>query len=606
MDGRRHHNRTKSRCNRNEQTYRSRLEELPELKNPLLKLSAEADPRGVVWRVTQSQAPRLAWGACLALLACCLLAATATAAEDDAALNERLRQRLLDPEAPATAPRGVLHWGGDAEGGAPYQLRDPQNPAHVIGFEVELADALAQILSRRLGMPVTAKFVQYQWESLELGLLQAEDFDCIISGFEMTPERQRVMRFTRPYYVFAEQLVVRADDNRIHGFEDCLDKSVGTLAMSSAHRLLEDRKVREVEAFEGQVEPYLDLELGRLDAVLLDSIIALYYASVNPKLKYVGEPFAQGEYAIALRPADKDLAIALDDALGELVRNGTLREILRKWRLWNADQALLVTGRGEARAERDDELRGLGFTADARPQDPLPPALHNAVDIHIIAASAELWTFSEYAPLLLKGAAMTVFLTICSMAAAVTLALPIALLRLYGPWPLRWLALVYVEFFRGIPLLLLLFILYFGLPHIPHFGIQMPAVLTAIVAFGMNYAAYEAEIYRSAILSVPRGQWEAARALGMTEATTFRRIIFPQALQTALGPMTNDFVAMFKDTSLVSIIAVEELTKEYMILSRSSLKFFEMGILTAVLYLCMSVPLGYLSRYLESRIKSVR
>ena len=90
--------------------------------------------------------------------------------------------------------------------------------------------------------------------------------------------------------------------------------------------------------------------------------------------------------------------------------------------------------------------------------------------------------------------------------------------------------------------------------------------------------------------------------LGMTEATTFRRIILPQALQTALGPMTNDFVALFKDTSLVSVIAVRELTKEYMILSRSSLKFLELGLLTASLYLCMSIPLGYLSRYLESAL----
>jgi len=573
------------------------LEESPELKNPLLKLITDLGHSVVSFR----QLPPLL--ACLACLSC-LLAASAVSADDEA-LNERLRKRLLDPDAPASEPAGVLHWGGDAEGGAPYQLRDPQDPARVIGFEVELADALSEILSRRLGMPVTAEFEQYQWESLELGLEHA-DFDCIISGFEITPQRQRVMRFTRPYYVFAEQLVVRKDDDRIKSIEDCLDKSVGTLASSSAHRLLEERKVRNVEAFEGQVEPYLDLELGRLDAVLLDSIIALYYASVNPKLKYVGEPFAQGEYAIALRPEDEDLAVALDDALGEMIRNGALLEIFRKWHLWNADQGQLITGRGAGREEREAELRGLGFTTDAQPQDPLPPALHNAVDIHIIAASAELWTFSDYAPLLLKGAAMTIFLTICSMAAAVTLALPISLARLYGPWPLRWLALLYVEFFRGIPLLLLLFILYFGLPHIPHFGIQMPAVLTAIVAFGMNYAAYEAEIYRSAILSVPRGQWEAARALGMNEKTTFRRIILPQALQTALGPMTNDFVAMFKDTSLVSIIAVEELTKEYMILSRSSLKFFEMGILTAVLYLCMSVPLGYLSRYLESRIKSVR
>jgi polar amino acid transport system substrate-binding protein len=513
----------------------------------------------------------------------------ARAADENGDREARLRQRLAG---------GVLHWGGDAEGGAPYQLRDPHDPSRVIGFEVELADALADVLARRLGVPLVAQFVQYQWESLELGLTSADDFDCIISGYEITPARQANMLFTRPYYVYAEQLVVRHDEQHIKSLDDCRDKIVGTLIGSAAYRLLNEQPVREVVAFDGQIEPYLDLELGRLDAVLLDSIIALYYASTNPKLKYVGEPSHPGVYAIALRPDDKDLAVALGEALLELVRDGRLATILRRWHLWNQDQRSLVQG-----ADSGEQLLGLGFAADGQPvyADTDPPP--DAVDIHIIAASAQLWTFDEYAPLLLKGAGMTVFLTVCGMATAIVLALPICLARLYGPTPLRWLALCYVEFFRGIPVLLLLFVLYFGLPH---YGIHLGAVATAIVGFGLNYAAYEAEIYRSAILSIPQGQWEAGRALGMPESTTFRRIILPQAMQTALGPMTNDFVALFKDTSLVSVIAVQELTKEYMILSRSSLKFLELGLLTAALYLCMSIPLGYLSRHLETRFKAVR
>ncbi len=520
------------------------------------------------------------------------LAACQSAAANDgiAARDERLRQRLS---------QGVLRWGGDAEGGAPYQLRDPHDPSRVIGFEVELADALAEVLAQRLKIPLMAEFVQYQWESLELGLLISKDYDCIISGFEVTPARRENMLFTRPYYTYAEQLVVRADDHHINSLEDCLDKAVGTLAGSSAERLLSARGVREIVAFDGQIEPYLDLELGRLDAVLLDSIIALYYASINPKLKYVGGVTDPGSYAIALRPDDVDLAQALDEALGVLIRDGRLRAIFLRWHVWNDQQSALATGE-----DRSAQLAGLGFTSDGAPAADvadITPA--DAVDIHIIASSAQLWTIRQYAPLLLKAAGMTLLLTVCSMAAAVCLALPICLARLYGPAPLRWAALVYVEFFRGIPLLLLLFVLYFGFSG---FDVQMSAIATAIVGFGLNYAAYEAEIYRSSILAIPVGQWEAGQALGMTHATTFRRIILPQALQTALGPMTNDFVALFKDTSLVSVIAVRELTKEYLILSRSSLKFLELGLLTAALYLCMSVPLGYLSRYLESRFKAGR
>ncbi len=468
----------------------------------------------------------------------------------------------------------------------------------MIGFEVDLADALAGILSHRLRKPIVAEFEQYQWESLELGLTVSKDFDCIISGYEITPVRKQAMLFTRPYYVYAEQLVVRHDNQSIHDLADCHDRAVGTLAGSAAERLLNETGVRDVVAFDGQVEPYLDLELGRLDAVLLDSIIALYYASSNAKLKYVGAPSHPGVYAIACRPDDDDLAQALDDGLSEMIRNGGLQKILKRWHLWNEDQVALAQG-----PDIEEQLRGMGFDARRQPLEPNAAAPVDAVDIHVIAASAQMWTLDEYGWQLVKAAGMTVFLTICSMATAVILALPICLLRLYGPRLAQWFALGYVEFFRGIPLLLLLFVLYFGLPH---YGIHLDAIATAILGFGLNYAAYEAEIYRSAITSVSVGQWEAGRALGMTESTTFRRIILPQALQTALGPMTNDFVALFKDTSLVSVIAVRELTKEYMILSRSSLKFLELGLLTAALYLCMSIPLGYLSRYLERRFKSVR
>src|SRR5437870_10553805 len=129
----------------------------------------------------------------------------------------------------------------------------------------------------------------------------------------------------------------------------------------------------------------------------------------------------------------------------------------------------------------------------------------------------------------------------------------------------------------------------------------MNALEAAIVGFGLNYAAYEAEIYRAGIGAIPLGQWEAAASLGMSGTLTFRRIILPQAIRTILPPMTNDLVALFKDTSVVSIIAVVELSKQYQILTKSGGGYVHIGLATAALYLIMSVHLGYLSRYLEKR-----
>lgn len=232
------------------------------------------------------------------------------------------------------------------------------------------------------------------------------------------------------------------------------------------------------------------------------------------------------------------------------------------------------------------------------------------IDTPLLLASADPWPLSRYLPYLLQGAVLTVIISVLGMLLAVCLGLPIALLRLYGPAPLRWLAIGYVEFFRGIPVLLLLFFLYFGLlPQITNqlepINLRWPPGLdpfvAAIVGFGLNYAAYEAEIYRASIAAIPPGQWEAAASLGMSEWLTFRRIILPQAIRTILPPMTNDFIALFKDTSVVSIIAINELTKQYQIISKDSLKYYEVGLVTAALYLILSVPLGYLSRYLEEQ-----
>jgi len=514
-----------------------------------------------------------------------------TARGDDAARNARLRERLSS---------GVLKWGADAEGGAPYVLLDPEDPDKLIGFEIEIAAELAKIMSAKLGIPLKDEFTQYDWGSLPSGLRKG-DFDLILNGMEITPNNRRVMLFSRPYYVYAQQLVVRNDDHRIKNFQECIDEqfTVGTLGGTAAEKLMKDAGLENVKGYDGQMQPYSDLELGRIDAVLLDVPIAVFCAGTNTRLKFVGDRLGQGFYGIACRLDDADLMSLVDEALSEMMVSGKLRDIYLKWHLWNRDQNGLASG-----PQKTEELAGLGFNADGVPLPGLEEA-EGGVDAGISDAASNRWTITQYLPDLLQAAAMTVFLTFSSMAVAMTVGLLVAVARLYGPTPVKWLALIYVEFFRGTPLLLLLTVVYYGLPFAAIAIIGQPLALTgiqaAIICFGLNYAAYEAEIYRSAIQSIPVGQWEAASALGMSWRTSFRRIIFPQAFRTALGPMTNDFVALFKDTSLVSVIAVYELTKAYSVLARNSHRYMELGLLTVTLYLLMSVPLGYLSRQLEKR-----
>jgi polar amino acid transport system substrate-binding protein len=457
--------------------------------------------------------------------------------------------------------RGYLLWGSDAEGGAPYVFPDPVNASRLIGFEVDLAEALA----RQWG--VKARQSQNAWDSL-IPALERGDFDFIMNGVEITPERRKKVLFSRPYYVYNEQLVVRKDETRIRDVKDLPGRKVGTLSGSVAQEILNRVGGVEVKIYSGQAEPYEDLAIGRLDAVLLDSPIAAFYARPNPKLKYAGPPVGEGFYGIVMRKDSPDLRDAVDGAVEKLLRTGELRRIYEKWGLWDERQNKLFQEAGAVSAASLDESR-----------------------------KAPLYSFL---PTLLKGAAMTIGISVVSMTLAITLGLILTLLRLYGPSILGGLATAYIEVYRGTPLLVQLYILYYGLPNI---GIALSPFAAAVIGLGMNYAAYEAEIYRAGIGAVPGGQMEAALSLGMPQTLAIRRIVLPQALRVAVPGITNDFIALFKDSSLVSVIAMVELTKTYNILAATTLRFFELGLIVAILYFAMSYPLSILARRLEKRLK---
>ena len=201
----------------------------------------------------------------------------------------------------------------------------------------------------------------------------------------------------------------------------------------------------------------------------------------------------------------------------------------------------------------------------------------------------------RYLPALLRAALITVVLSCLAMVLAVTLGMLIASGRVYGGPVLRASLAAYVEVVRGTPLLLQLFVLYFGLAAV----VQLPAFLAALLGLGLNYAAYESEIYRSALEAVPAGQLDAARTLGLSRGQTLRLVRAPQAFRLALAPMTNDFVALLKDSSLVSVITVVELTKQTSIFAANIGSWVLPGLLCAGLYLMLSLPLARVARRIE-------
>src|SRR5262249_35027175 len=182
---------------------------------------------------------------------------------------------------------------------------------------------------------------------------------------------------------------------------------------------------------------------------------------------------------------------------------------------------------------------------------------------------------------------------------AMFIGLLVAVGRLYGPGWLAGLLAGYVEFLRGTPLLLQLYVIYFMLPSV---GVRFEPFWAGVIGLAINYSAYEAENYRAGLLAIPRGQMEAALALGLSKWTALRYIIVPQAVRLVIPPVTNDFIALFKDTSVCSVIAVTELTGRYSELYNDHPReVLQLGIMTAVLYLLMSYPLSLVARRLEQR-----
>lgn len=204
-------------------------------------------------------------------------------------------------------------------------------------------------------------------------------------------------------------------------------------------------------------------------------------------------------------------------------------------------------------------------------------------------------------PLLLIGAGVTIQITVLSTAIGFVIGLIVGVARISHVRLLRMLAEVYVEFFRGTPLLVQIFLFYFALPVLT--GQRIDPFIAAISACGINSGAYVAEIFRAGIQSVDGGQMEAGRSLGMTWLQTMRYIIVPQAFKRVIPPLGNEFIAMLKDSSLVSVIGFEELTRRGQLIIAKTYGSFEIWMSVAVIYLVMTLTISRFVAYLERRYR---
>ncbi len=454
-----------------------------------------------------------------------------------------------------------FRWAADTESGAPNVFYDEDH--NLCGFEKEIIEEICKTINR------TSIFCQNDWDWLIPGLNRGL-YDVIIDGLSREESSTQSITFSIPYYACSLSLVVKDEVQDIRSISDCQNKRIGTLRSSKASNILSTLPGVKIADYPTEYAAFADLKNNRVDAVLIDYPAALYCGLTLGGLKIVTN-IDEIQYSIAISQHSPELINLINQAILEIIKNGHLQAIITRWNLDNATFQKYIHG-----------------------------AQHTAYNTFIAKhPTHELMDYVKLLPVFTKAAITTIEVSICGMILAVLLGLSLVLLRVYAPKWIQFIVVSIIEIIRGTPLLIQLFFIFYGLPFI---GITLKPLIAGITALGINYAAYEAENFRAGLMAVPNGQTEAARALGMSQWQSLRYVVIPQAFSFVLPPLTNDFIAIIKDSSLVSLVTIVELTKAYTTAANSSFDFFGTGILVAIFYFLLGFPFVRFARLAENHL----
>ncbi|MBJ7340329.1 MAG: ABC transporter permease subunit [Mycolicibacterium sp.] len=455
----------------------------------------------------------------------------------------------------SVASSGVLRVGTEGTY-APFSFQDPAT-GQLAGYDVDVANAVGEKLGKKV------EFVQTPWDSI-FAALEANRFDVVANEVTITPERQSKYDLSQPYSVGEGVIITRAGDDSITSLEDLKGKKAGATVTSNWAQVSRDAGAT-LEPVEGFTQAITLLNQGRVDAVVNDSIAFHAYQSEtnDQSVKIAATIGEKSEQGFAARK-NSGLLPELNRALDALKADGTLETISQKYLKAN------VTG---------------GSGADGA------GAGHRSVWTLI---GENLW------PLAKAAITVTIPLTIISFVIGLAIALVVALGRLSKNVVLSNIARFYISIIRGTPLLVQLFIIFFALPQI---GIKLDPFLAATIAFSINVGGYAAEIIRSAIQSIPKGQWEAAETIGFNYVGALRRIILPQAARVAVPPLSNTLISLVKDTSLASTILVTELLRTAQVAAAPTFEFFALYGTAAAYYWVICLVLSFGQNRLEERLE---
>lgn len=435
---------------------------------------------------------------------------------------------------------------------APFEFADESG--RLVGIDMDLLEAIA-------------KDQGFEYEVRTLGFnaavqaLESNQVDGVIAGMSITEERQESFDFSDPYYASGSQFAV-ASDSSIESFEDLNGESVavktGTTGYDVAEKLAAEYNFQ-LNAFEDSVNMYEDLQVGNSQAVVEDYPVMLYATSTGRiDLKFIGEQQAVVENGFAVNKGEnRELLQMFNEGLANIRASGEYDEIIARY-----------LGEEALAEQNTSENIFTQFLNNMRP--------------------------------LFEGLWVTIWLAFISFFIALIFGVILGLMRTSDLSLFKILAQIYVDIMRGTPLIVLSFFIYFGIPQMT--GLQFGASIAGIVTLSLNTTAYIAEIVRGGIQAVDGGQVEAGRSLGLTNGITLRRIILPQATQIALPSLINQFVITLKDTSILSVIGIVELTQTGKIIIARTYQSGSIWLIIGIMYILLITILAKLSNRLEKEL----
>jgi His/Glu/Gln/Arg/opine family amino acid ABC transporter permease subunit len=421
----------------------------------------------------------------------------------------------------------------------------------LVGFDVDIARSLC----RRLERPCDFKILP--WDGI-LAALLTEKIDVIIGSMAITPEREKQANFTDPYYESGAQLFVREMETQPEREGFRIGVTLGTTYGEFAKKRFPKAEIR---TYKGDTEVFQDIESVRLDAMITDRLVGAYMNKVRKAgLKLKGPLLFRERMGIPVKLSASAFHDQLNKALNDLLIDPEYLKIHAKY-----------------------------FGEDALPTP--------------TKSGAEIAGTPWFDALRLMGKAWvsTLVLSIEGLFLGCLLSLGLAVLLIYPPTGIRSITLIYVDFVRSTPFMIQLFAIYFGLPAI---GIRLPAWQSGVFAIALHLSAYLSETIKVAYQSIQPGQHQAAQVLGLGKLKALRYVIFPQMIPILLAPTLNTLVAMIKDSAIISVISVHELTMQTQQLISTTFRPLEFYGISAVLYALITYPLLILGRKMEKHYRS--